>query len=79
MVDYSKPTAQFPSLLHVMSSRIESLSEANLSEPINQCTVNEYWPGQGIAAHIGNPQFDSFSPLIGLQILRVALDQVYSF
>jgi hypothetical protein len=68
MLDYSKPTAPIPKSLGEVSTKIvdaakliattsfDSFIDLTTVEgcSINQLTINEYLPGQGIAAHIGN-------------------------
>ena len=68
MLDYSKPTPPLPDCLSEICNRIvdvakgiartpsDSFIDMTMIEnhPINQLTINEYLPGQGIASHIGN-------------------------
>ena len=61
MLDYSKPTPPLPPLAQMMAKRIlhewkeMSCKEGRDSQlhvdPLNQLTINEYIPGQGIASH----------------------------
>lgn len=64
MVDYVKPTPPLPSncadLTHRITTCYEQQAEQGLLDllkpyqPLNQLTINEYLPGQGIASHTGN-------------------------
>ena len=67
MIDYSKPAPPMPSscehlaqrILLETSSLIEEEGVVDLRDedgnlpPLNQLTINEYLPGQGIASHTG--------------------------
>jgi hypothetical protein len=60
MIDYVKPAFPLPpsslELAGNISNTWMSLKDSTIKdqqEPINQLTINEYWPNQGIAAHIG--------------------------
>ncbi len=67
MVDYAKPAPPLPSrcgsladkIIEVSSSMVEFSNIADLRDEngkiprLNQLTVNEYLPGQGIASHTG--------------------------
>ena len=57
MLDYSKNTPAIPQLCKSVADRIvgtargsDKTSDGDL---LNQMTVNEYFPGQGIASHTG--------------------------
>jgi alkylated DNA repair dioxygenase AlkB len=43
------PAEPIPELMQFLIEKINSLFK--LTQPINQCIINEYMPGQGIAAH----------------------------
>ena len=58
MLDYSKNTPAIPPLCKSVADRIicaaqSSEARAAQSDLLNQMTVNEYFPGQGIASHTG--------------------------
>lgn len=67
MVDYAKPAPLFPNSCTILAERIlETTSELHENSlivdlkredgklpPLNQLTINEYLPGQGIASHTG--------------------------
>jgi len=56
MVDFTKPTPEFPEELKSLASNINFAYKSISNEetlPFNQMTINEYMPGQGISAHIG--------------------------
>lgn len=58
MLDYTKPTPPLPpsclSLGQRMNETFVSMEPtSNTSLPLNQLTLNEYMPGQGIASHTG--------------------------
>jgi hypothetical protein len=60
MIDYVKPAFPLPpsslELAEYISKTWKSLEDSTTKdqqESINQLTINEYWPNQGIAAHIG--------------------------
>ncbi len=67
MVDYARPTPAMPTtcvnLADKMINETKSLlnpadlrgilEENEKMPPLNQLTINEYWPGQGIASHTG--------------------------
>ena len=67
MVDYARPTPPMPTSCVELGNRliVETkdlltaedlhgvLDETNHMPPLNQLTINEYWPGQGIASHTG--------------------------
>ena len=71
MVDYAKPTPALPDSCTQLASRIveetsaavDAASVIDLRDehgrlpPLNQLTINEYLPGQGIASHTGEPPF----------------------
>lgn len=60
MIDYSKPTPPFPPSMIQLADKIYS-SHSNDDknfETINQLTINEYLPGQGIASHVGKFVFN---------------------
>ena len=46
----SAPAAPLPACLELIAAR--ALSQGLLTTPADQCTVNEYLPGQGIRSHI---------------------------
>lgn len=65
MVDYAKPTPPLPASCVALSEKIAEAYQHTIEsgelpadsppfQPLNQLTINEYWPGQGIASHIGN-------------------------
>jgi len=58
MLDYSKPTPPLPMHAQKLSEQIlqewndvYSRQAGHETNPLNQLTINEYMPGQGIAAH----------------------------
>lgn len=57
MIDYTKPTAIIPQRCCELVNQITSaITQSNIAEninPLNQLTVNEYYPGQGISSHTG--------------------------
>lgn len=67
MVDYAKPAPPFPESCSLLANRIldstsaltestdviDLKSEDGKLPPLNQLTINEYLPGQGIASHTG--------------------------
>lgn len=58
MLDYTKPTPPLPPSCIALGNRMnETFSSIEPSAtdlpPLNQLTLNEYWPGQGIASHTG--------------------------
>jgi hypothetical protein len=60
MIDYTKPTTPIPQrcgdLINMITSAIIEFPQAEAEDhiiPLNQLTVNEYHPGQGIASHTG--------------------------
>lgn len=64
MVDYVKPAPPFPPSAVELSEKIIVTGKMlNLSdnEPLNQLTINEYWPNQGIASHTGS--FSDFAAI----------------
>lgn len=75
MIDYSKPTPPIPELAVQVASRVQAVFDGSefdeyrvAAEPINQLTVNEYWPGQGIASHIGKSSQHTV-PLLNISLL----------
>lgn len=49
------PAEPIPELMQFLIEKINSVFK--LTQPINQCIVNEYMPGQGIAAHTDSNVF----------------------
>lgn len=78
MLDYNKPTPPLPASCVALTERFSTVySEISLGEScvaaseINQLTINEYLPGQGIAPHTGmiKLNFDLVLILINLASL----------
>lgn len=64
MVDYAKPTPPLPPSCRALSDQIAEQytscvnsgilpEDSPVFQPLNQLTINEYLPGQGIASHTG--------------------------
>jgi len=57
--DVSVPAAPFPQFAHELVEIIRGLNIVD-TMALDQCLINKYEPGQGIAAHIDSIKYDDF-------------------
>lgn len=59
--DVSKPAPPFPPYINALVDIIESIGIGDFSNgKVDQCLINKYEPGQGIAAHIDSLKYGEF-------------------
>ena len=49
-----------PAVIDELRTLIKSINNVPEEMPFNQCIINRYLPGQGIAPHVDSPQFEDY-------------------